>query len=35
VAALGVVGENPALAAVAQEADARLRRALAAVEASR
>lgn len=35
VAALGVVGGNPALAAVAQEADARLRRALAAVEASR
>ena len=32
VAALGVVGGNPALAAVAQEADARLRAALAAVE---
>lgn len=32
VAALGVVGGNPALAAVAQEADARLRVALAAVE---
>ncbi len=31
-AALGVVGENPALAAVAAEADARLRRALEAVE---
>lgn len=30
-AALGIVGENPALAAVAEEADARLRRALAAV----
>ncbi len=35
VAALGVVGDNPALAAVAQEADARLRRVLTAVEASR
>ncbi len=30
-AALGVVGENPALAAVAEDADVRLRRALAAV----
>ncbi len=32
VAALGVVGGNPALAAVAQEADAKLRAALGAVE---
>ena len=32
LAALGVVGENPALHAVALEADARLRRALHAVE---
>lgn len=31
-AALGLVGDNPALAEVAREADARLRRALAAVE---
>jgi uncharacterized protein (DUF302 family) len=30
-AALGLVGENPALAAVAEEADARLRRALVEV----
>jgi uncharacterized protein (DUF302 family) len=33
LAALGVVGDNPALMAVAQEADARLRRALASLEA--
>ncbi len=32
VAALGVVGGNPALAAVAQEADVKLRAALGAVE---
>jgi uncharacterized protein (DUF302 family) len=32
MAALGVVGENPELQAVAKEADARLRRALAALE---
>ena len=30
--ALGIVGDNPALAAVAAEADARLRRALSALE---
>lgn len=34
IAALGIVGPNPALHEVAVEADARLRRALAAVEAS-
>ncbi len=34
VAALGVVGGNPALTGVAQEADAKLRRALTAVEAA-
>jgi len=34
VAALGVVGGNPALAEVAREADAKLRRALVAVEAA-
>ncbi|MEQ1729691.1 MAG: DUF302 domain-containing protein [Vicinamibacterales bacterium] len=34
VAALGVVGGNPALADVAQEADAKLRAALATVEAA-
>ena len=33
LAALGVVGENPALHAVAVEADARLRRALHSIEA--
>ncbi len=33
LAALGVVGDNPALAEVATDADARLRRALAALEA--
>jgi uncharacterized protein (DUF302 family) len=33
LAALGVVGDNPALMAVAQEADARLRRVLASLEA--
>ena len=32
LAALGVVGENPALQAVAVEADARLRRALQSIE---
>jgi uncharacterized protein (DUF302 family) len=32
LAALGIVGDNPTLAAVAAEADARLRRALAALE---
>jgi uncharacterized protein (DUF302 family) len=32
LAALGVVGDNPALARVAREADTRLRRALAALE---
>ena len=32
VAALGVVGGNPALAEVAKEADAKLRRALGAIE---
>jgi hypothetical protein len=32
LAALGVVGENPALHAVAVEADARLRRALHLIE---
>jgi uncharacterized protein (DUF302 family) len=30
--ALGVVGDNPTLASVAREADARLRRAIAALE---
>jgi uncharacterized protein (DUF302 family) len=35
LAALGVVGDNPKLQDVAHEADARLRRALAAVEAGR
>jgi uncharacterized protein (DUF302 family) len=34
LAALGVVGENPALADVAREADQRLRNALAALEAA-
>jgi uncharacterized protein (DUF302 family) len=34
IAALGIVGPNPALHEVAREADARLRRAVAAVEAS-
>jgi uncharacterized protein (DUF302 family) len=34
IAALGVVGANPALADVAHEADARLRRALEAVESA-
>lgn len=33
LAALGIVGDNPELRAVADEADARLRRALAALEA--
>ena len=33
MAALGIVGENPELQAVAKEADARLRRALTALEA--
>jgi len=33
MAALGIVGENPALQAVAREADARLRSALTALEA--
>ena len=33
LAALGIVGDNPALASVATEADARLRRALMALEA--
>lgn len=33
LAALGIVGDNPALASVAAEADARLRRALVALEA--
>jgi uncharacterized protein (DUF302 family) len=32
LAALGIVGHNPALAGVARDADARLRRALAALE---
>ena len=32
LAALGVVGDNPALASVAREADTRLRRALASLE---
>jgi uncharacterized protein (DUF302 family) len=32
LAALGVVGDNPELESVAREADARLRRALAALE---
>lgn len=32
LAALGIVGDNPALAGVAAEADARLRRALASLE---
>lgn len=34
LAALGIVGNNPALHEVAREADARLRRALGAIEAS-
>lgn len=34
LAALGVVGENPALADVAREADGRLRQALASIESS-
>ena len=34
LAALGIVGENPALRAVAVDADARLKRALEAIEAS-
>lgn len=34
IAALGIVGENPELQAVAREADQRLRRALASLEAS-
>jgi hypothetical protein len=34
LAALGVVGANPALQEVAKEADERLRRALAALEAA-
>ena len=34
MAALGIVGDNPELRAVAAEADARLRRALAALEAT-
>jgi hypothetical protein len=33
LAALGVVGDNPGLHEVAKEADARLRRALAVLEA--
>ena len=33
LAALGIVGENPALASVAREADGRLRKVLAALEA--
>ena len=33
LAALGIVGENPALASVAREADERLRKVLAALEA--
>lgn len=33
LAALGLVGDNPSLLAVAREADARLRRALSAIEA--
>ena len=33
LAALGIVGDNPALASVAAEADARLRQALSALEA--
>jgi uncharacterized protein (DUF302 family) len=32
LAALGIVGDNPALAGVAREADERLRKALAAIE---
>jgi uncharacterized protein (DUF302 family) len=35
IAALGVVGDNPALAGVAKEADAKLRRALATLEGAR
>lgn len=35
ISALGVVGDNEQLAAVASDADARLRRALASVEAAR
>lgn len=34
LAALGIVGENPTLRAVAVDADARLKRALEAIEAS-
>jgi hypothetical protein len=33
LAALGIVGDNPALQEVARDADARLRRALKALEA--
>jgi hypothetical protein len=33
MAALGIVGDNPELQAVAKEADTRLRRALAMLEA--